>query len=204
MERQTEERVKLYRRRDSPGLPIVLDHAEMRAEIWDDTPDEEELRAAVGELTNGRRAGASRMRAEHLNGWLKGARLEEKLKTGPANVGAGEVWEALVKLVQAVWDEGKIPIQLGWVITVLILKGGGDYHGISLLEPIWKIIERVIDKRLEVIALHDSLHGCRNGRGTKTAVIEAKLSQQLAHIEQTPFYGVFIDLKKSNKVVIRE
>jgi hypothetical protein len=43
MERQTEERVELYRRRDSPGLPIVLDHAEMRAEIRDDTPSEEEI-----------------------------------------------------------------------------------------------------------------------------------------------------------------
>jgi hypothetical protein len=47
----------------------------------------------------------------------------------------------------------------------------------------------VIDKQLKAIALHDSLHGCCNGRGTGTAVIEAKLSQQLAHIEQTPFYG---------------
>ncbi len=82
-----------------------------------------------------------------------------------------------MKLVQAVWDEGKIPIQLGWVVTVLIPKGGGYYRGIGLLEPIWKIIERVIDKRLKAIALHDSLHSCHNGRGTGTAVIEAKLSQ---------------------------
>ena len=127
------------------------------------------------------------MRAEHLNGWLKGARLEENPKTGPANVGAGEVWEALVKLVQAVWDEGKIPIQLGWVVTVLIPKAGGDYRGIGLLEPIWKVIERVIDKWLEAIALHDSLHGCCTRRGTGTVVIEAKLTQQFAHIAQTPF-----------------
>jgi hypothetical protein len=209
MERQMEERVELYRRHDSPGLPIVLEHAEMRAEIRDDTPDDEEIRAAVAELTNGHSAGVSRMRAEHLKGWLNGVKLEENPKTGPANVGAGADWEslvqlvqaadweALVQLVQAVWDEGRIPTQLGWVVTVLIPKGGGDYRGIGLLEPIWKVIERVIDKRLEAIALHDSLHGCHNGRGTGTAVIEAKLSQQLAHIEQTPFYGVFIDLKKA-------
>jgi hypothetical protein len=43
MERQTVERVELYQRRDSPGLPIVVDHAEMRAKIRDDTPDEEEI-----------------------------------------------------------------------------------------------------------------------------------------------------------------
>ncbi len=83
------------------------------------------------------------------------------------------------------------------MITVLVPKGGGAYRGIGLLEPIWKVIERVMDRRLEAIVLHDSLHGCRNQRGTGTAVIEAKLTQQLAHIEQTPFYGVFVDLTKA-------
>ena len=78
------ERVELYWRRDSPGLPIVLKHAEMRAKIRDDTPDEGEIRAAVAELTNGRSAGVSRMRAEHLKGWLKGAQLVETPKEGPA------------------------------------------------------------------------------------------------------------------------
>ena len=62
----------------------------------------------------------------------------------------------------------------------------------------------MIDKQLEAIALHDSLHGCRNGRGTGTAVMEAKLTQQLAHIEQTPFYGAFIDLKKAFDAMDRE
>ena len=80
---------------------------------------------------------------------------------------------------------------------MLIPKGGGNYRGIGLLEPIWKVCERVIDKRLNAFDLHESLHGCRNGRGTGTAGIEAKLAQQLAHLEQVPFYGVFIDLKKA-------
>ncbi len=130
--------------------------------------------------------------------------MEEDPKTGPTNVGAGKEWDALVQLVQAVWDEGKMPTQLGWVVTVLIPKGGRDYCGISPLEPIWKVVKRVMDKQLEAIALHDSLHGCRNGRGTGTAVIKAKLTQQLAHIKQTPFYGVFIDLKKAFDAMDRE
>jgi hypothetical protein len=41
----------------------------------------------------------------------------------------------------------------------------------------------------------ESLHGCQNGRGTGTAIIEAKLAQQLAHLEQKPFFGIFLDLK---------
>jgi hypothetical protein len=47
-----------------------------------------------------------------------------------------------------------------WVITVLILKGGGEYWGIGFLEPIWKVPEKVMDLRLEAIVLHDSLHRC--------------------------------------------
>ncbi len=53
-----------------------------------------------------------------------------------------------------------------------------------------------MDTRLNGIPLHKSLHGCRDGRGTDTAVMEAKLAQQLAHLEQVLFYGIFLDLKK--------
>ncbi len=45
--------------------------------------------------------------------------------------------------------------------------------------------------------LHDSLHKCLALRGTGTGIIETKLAQQLAHLEQTPFFGVFIDLRKA-------
>jgi hypothetical protein len=42
-----------------------------------------------------------------------------------------------VQLIQGVWDKGKIPTLLGRVVTVIIPKGGSDYCGIGLLEPIW-------------------------------------------------------------------
>jgi len=205
MERQMLEHAELYWWRNSPGPPIIIDNAEMLTkDIRDDTPTDGEIRVAVAELTNGRSAGVSRMRAEHLKEWLKGAKLAEDPEKGPNNVGAGKEWEVLLQFVQVVWEEGRIPTQLGWVVAVLIPKGGGDYRGISLLEPMWKVIERVIDKWLEAIALHNSLHGCCNRRGTGTVVIEAKLWQQLAHIEQAPFYGVFIDLKKAFDAMDRE
>jgi len=79
------------------------------------------------------------MRARHLKKWLQGAKLEENPDKVLNNVGAGDEWNALVWLVQAIWDEGKIPIQLGWVVAILIPTGGGDYPGIGLLEPIWKM-----------------------------------------------------------------
>jgi hypothetical protein len=91
MERQTLERVELYRRRDSPAPPIIIENSEMHIkEIRDNTPTDGEIQVAVAELTNGRSAGVSRMRAEHLKEWLKGTKLEEDPATGPTNVGAGK------------------------------------------------------------------------------------------------------------------
>ena len=91
-----------------------------------------------------------------------------------------------VKLIQTVWNTGRIPQQMMWTIIVLIPKCGGNFRGIGLLEPFWKVIECVIDFRLKRVNFHDCLHGFVSVRGTGTATLEAKLAQQLAYIEQPP------------------
>ncbi len=53
-----------------------------------------------------------------------------------------------------------------------------------------------MDLRLDMIDLHNTLHGCCVHRGTGTAVIEAKSAQQLTYFELQPFYGVLLDLRK--------
>jgi hypothetical protein len=57
---------------------------------------------------------------------------------------------------------------------------------------------------LEAFELHDSLHGCRNKHGTGTAIIKAKLAQQLSYLELKPFFGVFLDLHKAFDAMERE
>jgi hypothetical protein len=126
-----------------------------------------------------------------------GVNVEEEDPKGQGNEGKGANWELFVQLVQAVWNHGIIPRQMLWSIVVLIPKGGGDYRRIGLLEPIWKVLERVMDHRLNAIKLHDCLHGCHMHRETGTGVIEAKLAQQLSYLELKPFYGVFLDLRKA-------
>ena len=37
-----------------------------------------------------------------------------------------------------------VPTQMTWMIVVLLPKGGGDYCGIGLLNPIWKVVEKVM------------------------------------------------------------
>ena len=66
-----------------------------------------------------------------------------------------------------------------------------------MLEPIWKVVETIIDKRLNNLELHDCLHGFLVKKGTGTAIIEAKLAQQLVFREQTPLYGIFTNLPKA-------
>jgi hypothetical protein len=80
----------------------------------------------------------------------------------------------------------------------------GDYHGIRLLDPIWKCIKRVIDHRLDAIKLHDSFHGCRSKCRTGTTIIKVKLAQQLSYLKLKPFYGVFLDHWKAFDAMERD
>ena len=72
------------------------------------------------------------------------------------------------------------------------------------MEPFWKAVDILIDKRNKIIRFHDSIHGFLGGRGTGTERIEAKLAQQLVYIEQAPFYGVFWDLQKAYDAMDRD
>ena len=86
---------------------------------------------------------------------------------------------------------GYITEALMWTTMVLIPKGKGAYTGIGLVETIWKVCTSIINNRIQSsIVLHDSLHGFIQGRGTGTAIMEAKLEQQLAEIVHEPFSGL--------------
>jgi hypothetical protein len=59
-------------------------------------------------------------------------------------------------------------------------------------------VEAIIDTRVKaVIKYHDLIYGFTSHRGTGTAMIEAKLQQELASINQQPLFQVYLDLKKA-------
>ena len=90
-------------------------------------------------------------------------------------------------------------------VVVLIPQGNsGDFCGIGLIRVVWKIVERILDARLKSVPLHVALHGFRKGRGCGTGIIEAKLAQQLAGLEQCPLYTIFLDLKKAYDAMDRD
>ena len=76
--------------------------------------------------------------------------------------------------------DGVIAEESTWKSVVLILKGGGNHHGIGLLEVVCKAVAVVLNCRFAAsITYHDSLHGFREVRGTGTATLEVKLLQQV-------------------------
>ena len=82
------------------------------------------------------------------------------------------------------------------MVVVLLPKGGGDFQGIGLLNPCWKVVKKIMVGRLATIKFHPCLHGGLPKRRTGTATIEAKVAQQLAWVEQEPLYQVYLDLRK--------
>jgi len=96
------------------------------------------------------------------------------------------------------WSTGQLPTELTWSIQALLPKPNDGARGIGLLGVVWKLMEAIIDTRVkEVIAFHDCLHGFRSGRGTDTAIIEAKLIQQLAAIAGEALFECYIDLRQA-------
>ena len=70
--------------------------------------------------------------------------------------------------------------------------------GIGLVEVTWKLMALILHRRLTAgLQLHDALHGFREGRGTGTATLEAKLLQQLAAMREEVLYVFFLYLTKA-------
>ena len=91
-----------------------------------------------------------------------------------------------------------------WKILFLILKGTTDRRGINLLETLWNMVEVLIDTCLRTsLKMHNVLPGFRAGRETGTAIMELKLAQELARIDQDLLFLEFLDLRKAYDTVDR-
>ncbi len=72
--------------------------------------------------------------------WLSDVMREEE----ESDVGLGDKWPIFVRLMQAIWEQGCVPEQMKWEIIILLPKGGSDYCGIGLLDPFWKVVEKIM------------------------------------------------------------
>ena len=104
----------------------------------------------------------------------------------------------MVEMTQTAFREGKLAEEAAWQTVVMIPKGKGEFRGIGLVEVTWKVVAVILHRRLTTgLNLHDALHGFREGCGTGTATLEAKLLQQLAAMREEVLYVIFLDLNKS-------
>ena len=87
----------------------------------------------------------------------------------------------------------------------LLPNGGGEYHGISLVEAVWKVVTVIFDLRFTAyIVFHDVIHGFQVGCGTGTASVEAKLIHQLMAMREEVLYTIFLDLYKEYYALDRD
>jgi hypothetical protein len=198
LEVMTVEREDLYRKRDPPGAPIPIHLAEP-FEIDDTVPSEWEIAEAVGRMPNGKSPGPTKMKAEHLKAW----RAEAFPREGGVEIRENRA--PFAELVQHVFRTGEIPTAMSYTVCVLLPKADGGVRGLGLLEVVWKIIASILAEHMNsTIKWHDCIHGFRAERGTGTAIIEAKLFQQLALVDQVPVFEIFLDLRKAYDSVDRE
>ena len=137
------------------------------------------------------------MKPDHFKDWLAAANREENPNTTN--------WDLLVCLTKHSFSTGELPTEAAWGAMVILPKPDGGVRGIGLLEAFWKLCSKIIDLRVQAsVQFHDSLHGFRARRGTGTAIIEAKLFQQLAMADQVAVYEIFLDLSKAYDCVDRD
>jgi hypothetical protein len=98
------ERVELYTTVTPPGWEMRIDVTPTA--VHDKPPTDQEIKGVVGQLRNGRAAGAMGMKVEHLKEWLHRIKHVES-ENGVA--GEGDCWRLFVRLVQAIWESGTIP-----------------------------------------------------------------------------------------------
>jgi hypothetical protein len=110
-------------------------------DINDEVPSNLAFREVVRELRNGRAAGATGLQAKHIKVWLQDVVQEEKEQT---IAGQGYKWRIFIKSMQTIWERVCMPEQMNWKIIALLPKGGGNYHGIGLLEPFCKVVEKIM------------------------------------------------------------
>ena len=93
-------------------------------------------------------------------------------------------WERAVDLVQAAFGEGRILEENMWQAVVLISKGKRDYHGIGLMEVMWKVLAAILNRRITAsITFNEFLHGFRAGCGMGTAIHQGQTASAVISLE---------------------
>jgi len=165
---------------------------EERTEL-DDPPTEEEFENALGKVKLRKASGTSRISPEML------------VSGGPV------LHRVLLGLFRRVWREGCVFGEWRDALVVPVPKRGDlnvcdNWRGISLLDVAGKLLGRILQERLQLIAenvLPDSQCGFRQGRGCVDMIFVARQLVEKAREHNCLLFTLFIDLKKAYDSVPR-
>ena len=158
-----------------------------------DIPRLEELTQAIARLSNNKAAGASGILPEMVR------------HAGPAFL------TSLLQLVRKSWSNGRVPQAWCDAEIVPVPKRGDltscdNWRGIALLDVVGKVVGRVIQSRLQILAeteLADSQCGFRKGRSCTDHIFSVSQIVEKCIEHRTPSFLVFIDLRKAYDSVSR-
>ena len=152
-------------------------------------PSSEEIWEALSCINAGRAAG-------------KNSLLPELLKCCEAD---------LLEYIMIVWEEGKVPEEWRDALLVPVPKKGDltqcdNWRGISLLDTMGKLFDKVLQRRLQEMAegvLSDSQCGFRSGRGCVDLIFSARQLLEKTIEHQSKLFMLFVDLRKAYDSVPR-
>lgn len=159
-----------------------------------DDPSYEEVVEAIHELKNNKAAGADNVAGELLRH------------------GGPDLWERLHNIISRIWREETLPDDWKIGLLVPIHKKGSkqvcdNYRGISLLSVPYKVLSKVIYKRLVPVVealVGDYQCGFRASRSTIDQIFTVRQILEKAYEYQITIHQIFVDFKKAYDSISRE
>ena len=126
--------------------------------------------------------------------------------------GGVDLWDRMLEVMQKVWEEGKVVRDWQDAVVVPIPKKGDlkqcdHWRGISLLDVVGKVLGRIVQERLQVIAeniLPESQSGFRKERGCADMIFVTRQLVEKAREHGESLYVLFVDLRKAYDSVPRQ
>ena len=126
--------------------------------------------------------------------------------------GSKELHDRLLMLMEDIWKRGSVVKDGKEAEIVPIMKKGDlrkcdNWRGISLLDVVGKVLARIIQNRLQVVAkkvLPDSQCGFTKGTGCVDMIFAARQLLEKSREHDDTLFILFVDLRKAYNSVPRE
>ncbi len=115
------------------------------------------------------------------------------------------LWNRLLELMQVLWSQDEVEEDWKDAEVIPIPKKGDlqkydNWWGISLLDVVGKVLARIIQERLQVIAeriLPESQCDCRKGRGCCDMIFVARQLLEKSREHHESLFTLFVELRKA-------